>query len=85
VTNITWANSTNLPLVAAGVEFAPSGGGSFRHTVSARREVILAAGAIQIPSLVQLFCIGDSSTLAAIGITTRIDLKTVGRNLQEQV
>ena len=85
MTNITWANSTGLPLVTSGVEFAPSGGGSLRYLVNARREVILAAGAIQTPVLLQLSGIGDSNVLDPIGITTRIDLKTVGRNLQEQV
>jgi choline dehydrogenase len=85
VTNISWADSTQLPLVASGVEFAPSGGGSSRHTVSARREVILAAGAIQTPALLQLSGIGDAKVLKPLGITALIDLKTVGRNLQEQV
>lgn len=85
MTNITWKNSGDLPLVASGVTFAPSGGGSSRHIVNARREVILAAGAIQTPALLQLSGIGDASVLGPIGITTRINLKTVGRNLQEQV
>lgn len=85
MTNIIWKNSTNLPLVASGVEFAPSGGGSLRHTVSATREVILAAGAIQTPALLQLSGIGDASVLGSIGIIPRINLKTVGRNFQEQV
>jgi choline dehydrogenase len=85
VTNITWTNPANLPLVASGVMFAPSGGGSSRHTVNARREVILAAGAVQTPALLQLSGIGDASVLGPIGINTHIDLKTVGRNLQEQV
>lgn len=85
MTNISWADPTQLPLVASGVEFAPSGGGSWRHTVSARREVILAAGAIQTPALLQLSGIGDAKVLKPLGITALIDLKTVGRNLQEQV
>jgi len=84
VAKINWVNS-NLPLVASGVVFAPSGGGSTRYTVSARREVIIAAGAIQTPALLQLSGIGDSSVLGPVGVTTLINLKTVGRNLQEQV
>lgn len=84
VTQITWAN-TSLPLTASGVQFGPTSGGSTRYTASARREVILAAGAIQTPVLLQLSGIGDSSVLGPLGITTQLDMKTVGRNLQEQV
>jgi choline dehydrogenase len=39
----------------------------------------------QTPALLQLSGIGDSDLLGSLGITTLIDLKTVGRNLQEQV
>lgn len=71
--------------MASGVQFGPASGGSTRYTANARREVIIAAGAIQTPVLLQLSGIGDSSVLGPLGITTLIDLKTVGRNLQEQV
>jgi len=40
---------------------------------------------MQSPKLLQLSGIGDSKILGPLGIDTRIDLKTVGRNLQEQV
>ena len=102
VTKINW-KSGGIPLTASGVEFAPASSGSTRYTASARREVIIAAGAIQVkissqsrdfyqpplprqsPALLQLSGIGDSAVLGPLGITTRIDLKTVGKNLQEQV
>lgn len=84
VTQITW-NSTNVPLVASGVQFGPSSGGSTRYTAKARREVIVAAGAIQTPALLQLSGVGDASVLGALGITAHTDLKTVGKNFQEQV
>ncbi|KAG5337120.1 hypothetical protein C0989_010727 [Termitomyces sp. Mn162] len=83
VTKINFSG-TSLPVTASGVEFAPSAGGSTRYTVFARREVIVAAGAIQTPALLQLSGIGDSAILGPLGVQTRIDLKTVGRNLQEQ-
>ncbi|KAG6853833.1 hypothetical protein C0991_000947 [Blastosporella zonata] len=83
VTKINWSGST-LPLTATGVEFAPTSGGATRYTAFARREVIVAAGAIQSPALLQLSGIGDPSVLGPLNITTRINLKTVGRNLQEQ-
>uniref|UniRef100_A0A0W0G5B1 Glucose-methanol-choline oxidoreductase N-terminal domain-containing protein n=1 Tax=Moniliophthora roreri TaxID=221103 RepID=A0A0W0G5B1_MONRR len=85
VTKINWANSGSIPLRASGIEFAPASGGNTRYTASARREVIVAAGAIMTPQLLQLSGIGDSSILGPLGINTLIDLKTVGKNLQEQV
>ncbi|TFK24579.1 glucose oxidase [Coprinopsis marcescibilis] len=83
VTKINWANNT-LPLRASGIEFGPADGGAVRYTAFARREVILGAGALQTPALLQLSGIGDSAVLGPLGIQTRIDLKTVGKNLQEQ-
>ncbi|KAJ7207349.1 hypothetical protein C8J57DRAFT_1070989 [Mycena rebaudengoi] len=84
VTKIKWANSGTVPLKASGVEFASAAGGTARFTALARREVIIAGGAIQTPALLQLSGIGDSAILGPLGIKTEIDLKTVGRNLQEQ-
>ncbi|KAG5337117.1 hypothetical protein C0989_010724 [Termitomyces sp. Mn162] len=83
VTKINWSGAS-IPLTASGVEFAPASGGSARYVAFARREVIIAAGAIQTPALLQLSGIGDSAVLGPLGIQTRINLKTVGRNLQEQ-
>ncbi|THU77696.1 alcohol oxidase [Dendrothele bispora CBS 962.96] len=84
VTKITWANPGNIPLTASGIEFAPANGSSTRYTAKARKEVIVSAGAIQTPALLQLSGIGDSNLLGPLGITTLLDLKTVGKNLQEQ-
>jgi choline dehydrogenase len=39
----------------------------------------------QSPKLLQLSGIGDSAILGPLGIATRIDLKTVGKNFQDQV
>lgn len=71
--------------MASGVQFGPASGGSTRYSATARREVIIAAGAIQTPALLQLSGVGDSSVLGPLGITTLINIKTVGRNLQDQV
>ncbi|KAK7442996.1 hypothetical protein VKT23_015943 [Stygiomarasmius scandens] len=84
VTKITWANAGSIPLTASGVEFAPADGSSNRFTATAKREVIVSAGAVQSPALLQLSGIGDSDLLESVGITTVLDLKTVGKNLQEQ-
>ncbi|KAL0579083.1 hypothetical protein V5O48_002925 [Marasmius crinis-equi] len=83
VTKITWGNGGSVPLTASGIEFVPANGGE-SFTASARREVIVAAGAIQSPALLQHSGIGDSQVLGPLGIQTLVDLKTVGKNLQEQ-
>ncbi|KAJ7863956.1 hypothetical protein B0H14DRAFT_3084463 [Mycena olivaceomarginata] len=80
---------TKIPLVASGIEFATytsTPNGTTRYTAHARREVILAAGAIRArtPAILQLSGIGDAALLRPLNITTLIDLKTVGKNLQEQ-
>ncbi|ETW78473.1 GMC oxidoreductase 8 [Heterobasidion irregulare TC 32-1] len=82
VTKILFADGSTAPHRATGVEYGSSDGA--RYTAYARREVIIAAGAIQTPALLQLSGIGDSALLSKIGVNTLIDLKTVGRNLQEQ-
>ncbi|KAJ3862922.1 GMC oxidoreductase-domain-containing protein [Lentinula novae-zelandiae] len=69
---------------ASGIEFAPSSGGSTRYAATALKEIIVAAGAIQSPALLQLSGIGDSSLLNSLDIGTNLDMKGVGRNLQEQ-
>ncbi|TFK70863.1 glucose oxidase [Pluteus cervinus] len=85
VTKITWANN-QIPLKASGVQFGPTsqGSGGPRYQAFARREVIVSAGSIQTPALLQLSGIGDSSVLGPLGIQTLINLKSVGKNLQEQ-
>jgi choline dehydrogenase len=51
----------------------------------ARREVVLAAGAIGSPHLLQLSGIGDGEALRAAGIGPRHDLPGVGANLQDHL
>ena len=69
-------------LNATGVEFATSPY-ALRETVFARREVILAAGAIQTPQLLELSGIGQRSILEPLGIPVLINLPGVGNNLQD--
>jgi len=49
----------------------------------ARREVILAAGAIGSPQLLMLSGIGPAEHLRSLGIEPRVDLGEVGQNLQD--
>ena len=51
----------------------------------ARREVILSGGAINSPQLLMLSGIGDASHLKERGIEPLIDVKAVGRNLQDHI
>ncbi|MCJ7994341.1 GMC family oxidoreductase N-terminal domain-containing protein [Rhizobium cremeum] len=51
----------------------------------ARREVILAAGAVDTPKLLQLSGIGDGTALQHLGVETRHHLPAVGKNLQDHL
>ncbi len=52
-------------------------------TIIARREVVLAAGAIGSPQILQLSGIGPGAALTAAGVAVRHDLPGVGENLQD--
>jgi choline dehydrogenase-like flavoprotein len=65
---------------AVGVEFLQNG---TLHSMRARREVILSAGAIQSPQLLMLSGIGDGERLRKFGIEVAAHLPGVGRNLQD--
>jgi len=54
-------------------------------TVRAKCEVILSAGAIGSPQILQLSGIGDSTLLAKHGIDTVVDSAGVGANLQDHL
>jgi choline dehydrogenase len=55
------------------------------ETLSARREVILAAGAIGSPQILQLSGIGPAEVLRAAGVPVRHELAGVGDNLQDHL
>jgi choline dehydrogenase len=52
---------------------------------TARREVVMAAGAIGTPQILQLSGIGSGDLLQRHGIATRHELKGVGENLQDHL
>ena len=67
---------------ATGVEFLRGGS---KQVVSARREVILSAGPIASPHLLQLSGIGPGAVLQQAGIDVVHDLPGVGENLQDHL
>lgn len=50
--------------------------------MNATKEVILSAGAIGTPHILQLSGIGDETILEPLGIETLVSLPDVGKNLQ---
>ncbi len=58
--------------------------GVTRHAV-ARREVILAGGAVNTPQLLMLSGIGPAAHLAEHGIPVVVDSPDVGANLQDHL
>ena len=63
---VSYANSSTAPTFA----------------ITATREVILSAGVIGSPQLLQLSGIGGASVLRAAGVQQIVDLPGVGENLQ---
>jgi choline dehydrogenase-like flavoprotein len=67
---------------AVGVEFVQQGQA---RQLRATREVLLCAGALQSPQILQLSGIGPGAELQAMGIATVHDLPGVGRNLHDHM
>jgi len=55
------------------------------ENISARREVILSAGALASPQLLMVSGVGDSEMLIRHGIKVQLSLPGVGRNLQDHL
>ena len=68
--------------VAKGVRFIH---GSEEYTVSTEGEVIVCAGSVQSPQLLELSGIGNPDILKAAGIDVKVDNPAVGENLQEHM
>lgn len=69
---------------AVGAELV-AGKGREASSVRASREVIVCAGAVQSPQLLQLSGIGDPAQLKALGIDVKAASPNVGQNLQDHL
>ncbi len=82
---ITGAHVTRLLFdgkTVTGVEFVDNGRS---RRINARREVIVSAGAVNSPQILQLSGIGDPALLKKFAIEPLLELAGVGRNLQDHV
>jgi choline dehydrogenase-like flavoprotein len=73
-------DGSNRRPTATGVQINVTGG---RKVASAKREVILCAGSLQSPQLLEISGIGDADLLRKHGIPVIVDLPGVGENLQD--
>jgi choline dehydrogenase len=67
---------------ASGVEFVRAGS---RQLIGARREVIIAAGAVNSPQLLELSGVGDPMRLASLGVAVVAQSPSVGSGLQDHL
>ena len=79
---IVWASDSSLP-TASGVEVLGSNS-STPYTIFAGAEVILSAGALASPVILELSGIGNPTILNQFNVPVVVDLPTVGENLQDQ-
>ena len=87
LTCLTGARTTRIVIEngrAVGVEYMDDKTKA-KTIVHADAEVLLCAGAVQSPQILQLSGIGDSEELAAHGIPLVHELKGVGANLQDHL
>ncbi len=68
--------------IAEGVKFVHRG---VEHTVKASSEVVVCAGSVQSPQLLELSGIGNPDVLRAAGICVKIENMNVGENLQDHM
>lgn len=79
VTNIIF-NGNNDQVIATGVSYSKTGND---HVALAKKEVILAAGSVQSPKLLELSGIGSGELLQSHNIKVYVDNPYVGENLQD--
>jgi choline dehydrogenase len=81
VTSINWRSGKDM--VAESVNFQACRDCE-SHIANTKREVLLAAGSLQSPQLLELSGVGDPEVLAAAGVPLKMASPNVGKNMQEQ-
>jgi choline dehydrogenase-like flavoprotein len=78
---IIWDNTSDTEAVAVGVEVTGVDG---VETIYAAKEVILSAGSLKSPVILELSGIGNPDVLTKHEIPLKVNLSSVGENLQDQ-
>ncbi|KAL9114928.1 MAG: hypothetical protein Q9227_001171 [Pyrenula ochraceoflavens] len=82
-TQIMWSpNSPNRNAIASAAEVVSQDGEV--STIYANREIILSAGAIRSPAILENSGVGNPTVLSRQSIDTKVNLPSVGENLQDQ-
>ncbi|KAF5723993.1 GMC oxidoreductase [Fusarium mundagurra] len=79
VAKVLFSSKKSKGLVATGVALQDG------STIKARREVILSAGSIQSPGLLEMSGIGQAKVLAKAGVKQLLNLPGVGENYQDHL
>ncbi|KAG9678222.1 glucose oxidase, partial [Aureobasidium melanogenum] len=79
---LTWSNGNSSVAFANGVVFTDKSGEE--QSLLATKEVILSAGSLRSPLLLELSGVGNPNVLESLGIEVKVDSPFVGENLQDQ-
>ncbi|KAG9515700.1 glucose oxidase, partial [Aureobasidium melanogenum] len=79
---LTWSNDNSSAAFANGVVFTDKSGKE--QKLLATKEVILSAGSLRSPLLLELSGVGNPSVLKNLGIEVKVNSPFVGENLQDQ-
>jgi len=83
-TKLEVTTTNNTEVMASGVQVRfPDGTVQAARTQASTGEVILSAGTIRTPQLLELSGIGDKNVLGPLGINVKVDLPGVGANYED--
>ncbi|KAI0603127.1 glucose oxidase [Biscogniauxia sp. FL1348] len=84
VTRLIWVNTTasSTDAIAEGVEYITPDGQVVK--INATKEIILSAGTLRSPLILERSGVGNTQILGKLGIETKIELPGVGEYLQDQ-